>query len=70
MWIKLPYAATDLKSAQDDKELPRRWVEAMARELNDSWSSPHPWFSFSAGRIRARRRSPWRDAKVISNPWL
>jgi hypothetical protein len=53
VWIKLPFVATDLKSASDDKELAKKWVEAMARELGDSWSSPHPWYAFAAGRLWA-----------------
>jgi hypothetical protein len=53
VWVRVPFKAGGLAAARDDKELQKRWVEAVARQLEDTWESPHPWYRFAGGRIRA-----------------
>ena len=52
-WVRVPFKAGGLATARDDKELLQRWVDAVAKQLEDSWDSPHPWYRFAGGRIRA-----------------
>ncbi len=37
--------------AADDAGLVTRWAEALAHVLGDTWTEPHPWKQFAAGRI-------------------
>lgn len=52
-WVRVPFAAKGAPTQADDKELPRRWLDAAAGILEDTWQRPHPWFQFAAGRLRA-----------------
>lgn len=52
-WVRVPFAATGKPATADDRELAGRWATAVATVLEDTWTRPHPWFQFAAGRLRA-----------------
>ncbi len=53
VWTRTPFKASGRIGAKDDPALKTRFVDAFATHFGDVWRSPHPFFQFAAGRVRA-----------------
>ncbi|MFZ6180329.1 hypothetical protein [Nannocystis pusilla] len=50
-WVRVPFGGAGPAKQADDAGLVARWAEALAHVLGDTWTEPHPWKQFAAGRI-------------------
>ncbi|PCC71649.1 hypothetical protein SAMN02745121_01192 [Nannocystis exedens] len=50
-WVRVPFAGAGGAKPADDATLQARWADALARVLGDTWTEPHPWKQFAAGRL-------------------